>query len=80
MKILLSLGLVLATLAGLVTNPAHAAKSEINVLLFGMPYTRGLQALAADFQAETGIKANIEVIGQKVFENRITPGVHRQDQ
>ena len=72
MKLLLSLGLVLATLAGSFINPAHAAKSEINVLLFGMPYTRGLQALAADFQAETGIKANIEVIGQKVFENRIT--------
>jgi len=37
-----------------------------------MPYTQGLQALAGDFEAETGIKANIEVIGQDVFENRIT--------
>ena len=48
------------------------AQDEVNVLLFGMPYTNGLQALADDFEAETGIKANIDVIGQDVFENRIT--------
>ena len=72
MRSRLSLAMVFAMLVSMFTNPAHAAKSEINVLLFGMPYTRGLQAIAADFEAETGIKANIEVIGQKVFENRIT--------
>jgi len=49
-----------------------AEADEINVVLFGMPYTKGLQKLAGDFEAETGIKANIEVIGQDVFENRIT--------
>ena len=49
-----------------------AQAEEVNVLMFGMPYTNGLQALAADFEAETGIKANIDVVGQDVFENRIT--------
>ena len=48
------------------------AQDEVNVLLFSMPVTRGLQALASDFEAETGIKANIDVVGQNVFENRIT--------
>ncbi len=49
-----------------------AADEEVNVVLFGMPYTNGLQKLAGDFEAKTGIKANIDVIGQDVFENRIT--------
>lgn len=48
------------------------AQDEINVVMFGMPYTKGLQAIAGDFEKETGIKANIDVIGQDVFENRIT--------
>jgi len=62
-----------ALVAALVTGtPAFAADEEINVVLFGMPYTNGLQKLAGDFEAETGIKANIDVIGQDVFENRIT--------
>ncbi len=50
--------------------PAYAA--DVDVLLFGMPYTKGLAALEADFEAETGLTANIEVVGQNVFENRIT--------
>ena len=49
-----------------------AVAEEINVVMFGMPYTNGLAKLADDFEAETGIKANIDVIGQDVFENRIT--------
>ena len=49
-----------------------AQADEINVVMFGMPYTNGLAKLADDFEAETGIKANIDVIGQDVFENRIT--------
>ena len=62
-----------ALVAALATGtPAMAADEEINVVLFGMPYTNGLQKLAGDFEAETGIKANIDVIGQDVFENRIT--------
>lgn len=52
--------------------PAMAQAEEINVVMFGMPYTNGLAKLAGDFEAETGIKANIDVIGQDVFENRIT--------
>ena len=51
---------------------AMAQSDEINVVMFGMPYTNGLAKLADDFEAETGIKANIDVIGQDVFENRIT--------
>jgi len=52
--------------------PTAAQAEEINVVMFGMPYTNGLKELAGDFEAETGIKANIDVIGQDVFENRIT--------
>ena len=52
--------------------PTAAQAEEVNVVLFGMPYTRGLQKLAGDFEAKTGIKANIDVVGQDVFENRIT--------
>lgn len=60
-------------LTAVVTAPeAQAQTEEVNVLLFGMPYTRGLQAIAGDFEAQTGIKANIDVVGQDVFENRIT--------
>ena len=43
---------------------AMAQAEEINVVMFGMPYTNGLAKLAGDFEAETGIKANIDVIGQ----------------
>ena len=50
--------------------PAYA--EELNVVLFSMPYTNGLAALEADFEAATGMTANIEVVGQDVFENRIT--------
>ncbi len=63
---------VAATLAFGVPALTTAADEEINVVMFGMPYTNGLQKLAGDFEAETGIKANIDVIGQDVFENRIT--------
>ncbi|PZX11258.1 multiple sugar transport system substrate-binding protein/sorbitol/mannitol transport system substrate-binding protein [Palleronia aestuarii] len=51
---------------------ANAQDREVNVLLFSMPSTRGLAALADDFEAETGITANIDVVGQDVFESRIT--------
>ncbi|MCB1354990.1 MAG: sugar ABC transporter substrate-binding protein [Maritimibacter sp.] len=54
----------------LMTVPAYA--EDLNVLLFGMPYTNGLAELEADFEAATGLTANIEVVGQDVFENRIT--------
>ena len=71
MKKLLAI-VFMATLLATPFTPAFSQSDEINVVLFGMPYTRGLQAIADDFEAETGIKANIEVIGQDVFENRIT--------
>jgi len=61
-----------ALAAALIISAPVSAQDEINVVLFGMPYTNGLQKLAGDFEAETGIKANIDVIGQDVFENRIT--------
>ncbi|MDB6454166.1 ABC transporter substrate-binding protein [Falsirhodobacter sp. 20TX0035] len=51
---------------------AFAQQTEVDVLLFSMPSTLGLQKLAPDFEAETGIKTNIEVVGQDVFESRIT--------
>ena len=62
---------VIGIFASVASTTARAA-DEVNVLLFSMPYTQGLAKLADDFEAKTGIKANIEVVGQDVFENRIT--------
>ena len=72
MKHPLAVAFVAALAVGAPSAPAFAQSEEVNVILFGMPYTRGLQQLADDFETETGIKANIDVIGQDVFENRIT--------
>lgn len=72
MKHLLATALVASFAASAPFAPTAADAEEINVVMFGMPYTRGLQKLAGDFEAETGIKANIDVIGQDVFENRIS--------
>lgn len=60
------------SVATFVSMPTLHAAEEINVVLFSMSYTQGLAKLADDFEAKTGIKANIEVVGQDVFENRIT--------
>ncbi len=72
MKHLLSTALAasIALSTPFATTSVHAA-DEINVLMFGMPFTNGLRDLADDFEAETGIKANIDVVGQDVFESRI---------
>lgn len=72
MKHVLTTALVASLTLGAAFSPSAAEAEEINVVLFGMPYTNGLQKLAGDFEAQTGIKANIDVIGQDVFENRIT--------
>ncbi|MEP2891727.1 ABC transporter substrate-binding protein [Tateyamaria sp.] len=72
MKHLLSAALVSSFALAAPFAPSAAQAEEINVVMFGMPYTNGLAKLAGDFEAETGIKANIDVIGQDVFENRIT--------
>lgn len=63
----------LTAAATVATTPlASAAPSkEIRVVLFSMPYTRGLATLARDFESATGYKAKIEVVGQDVFESRI---------
>ncbi|MFK7994815.1 MAG: sugar ABC transporter substrate-binding protein [Granulosicoccus sp.] len=73
MKHLLStvLATSLVLSSSFVTTTVHA-QEEINVLMFGMPFTNGLRELADDFEAETGIKANIDVVGQDVFESRIS--------
>lgn len=71
MKLTETRGFASAAMASvMLTVPAHA--EDVNVLLFGMPYTQGLAELEADFEAATGMTANIEVVGQDVFENRIT--------
>ena len=73
MKKILTSVLSAALFVGVTTTSTQVrAQDEVNVVLFGMPYTKGLQELAGDFEKETGIKANIDVIGQDVFENRIT--------
>jgi ABC-type glycerol-3-phosphate transport system substrate-binding protein len=63
----------LAATATVLAAPSllRAQTKEINVTLFGHPYTNGLLKIAGDFEAETGIRANIEVVGQDVFESRI---------
>jgi len=72
MKHLLSTTLASSIALAASFGSAFAETTEINVVMFGMPYTNGLAKLADEFEAETGIKANIDVIGQDVFENRIT--------
>ncbi|MEP5729205.1 MAG: sugar ABC transporter substrate-binding protein [Sulfitobacter sp.] len=72
MKHLLTTALVASFALAAPFAPTAAQAEEINVLMFGMPYTNGLRELAGDFEAKTGIKANIDVVGQDVFENRIT--------
>jgi len=59
-------------------QPAAPAKTEnnnknvtVNVLLTDNPYTRGLKQFAKDFENKTGIKANVDVVGLQVSEQRI---------
>lgn len=72
MKHLTTTALVASMAMAMPFAPVTAQTEEINVLMFGMPYTRGLQELADQFEEETGIRANIDVVGQDVFESRIT--------
>lgn len=63
---------VTAAAATLTTPLVNAAPSkEVRVVLFSMPYTRGLATLQKDFEAATGFTAKIDVVGQDVFESRI---------
>lgn len=72
MKHLLTTALVASFALAAPFAPTAAQAEEVNVLMFGMPFTNGLRDLADEFEAETGIKANIDVVGQDVFESRIT--------
>lgn len=48
-----------------------AQQTELNILTFASPPTNGLKELSAQYEAETGIKINFDIVGQSVFENRI---------
>lgn len=72
MKRLLTTLLSALLFVGVAATTTVQAADEVNVMLFGMPFTNGLKELADEFEADTGIKANIDVVGQDVFENRIT--------
>ncbi|MEP2474055.1 MULTISPECIES: extracellular solute-binding protein [Roseobacteraceae] len=61
-----------ALLACSTALPTFATADDLNVVLFSMPYTQGLAELEADFEAKTGHTVNIDVVGQDVFESRIT--------
>ena len=61
-----------ALLACSTALPTFAVADDLNVVLFSMPYTQGLAELEADFEAKTGHTVNIDVVGQDVFESRIT--------
>ncbi len=66
------LGATVLSAAATLAVPTITHADELNVVLFSMSYTQGLAKLADDFKAKTGHTANIEVVGQDVFENRIT--------
>lgn len=53
------------------TGSAWAQEEEISVLMFSLPVTRGIAELTDQFEEETGIKVNVEVVGQNVFENQV---------
>lgn len=72
MKLASTLRNGMSGLAMLAVSPVSALADDLNVVLFSMPYTRGLAELEADFEAKTGHTVNIDVVGQDVFENRIT--------
>ncbi len=61
-----------ALLACTTAVPSAALADDLNVILFSMPYTQGLDQLEADFEEKTGHTVNIDVVGQDVFESRIT--------
>ena len=61
-----------ALLACSTALPTLAIADDLNVVLFSMPYTQGLAELEADFETKTGHTVNIDVVGQDVFESRIT--------
>jgi multiple sugar transport system substrate-binding protein/sorbitol/mannitol transport system substrate-binding protein len=61
-----------AFLACSTAMPTFLAADDLNVVLFSMPYTQGLAQLSDDFEAKTGHNVNIDVVGQDVFESRIT--------
>lgn len=58
--------------AALTAIPFAVFAEDVNVVLFSMPYTQGLAKLADDFHEKTGLTAKIDVVGQDVFESRIT--------
>ena len=68
-RLLIAAGVL--TLASAKAVPAFAQPKELRVALFGTPFTRGLATMGADFEAATGIKVKIDVVGQDVFETRI---------
>lgn len=75
-RTLIAAGLIAVTnIAALHCSVAAAQtpdKSKVlRVVLFSMPYTRGLAAMERDFESATGYKAKIDVVGQDVFESRI---------
>lgn len=53
-------------------EPVQAQEDELNVLMLSLPVTRGIASLTDQFEKETGIKVNVEVVGQSVYENQIT--------
>ncbi len=51
--------------------PVQAQDQEIDVMMFSLPVTRGIAELTDQFEQETGIKVNVQVVGQSVFENQV---------
>ena len=61
-----------AALTGIgAATPAVSQEEEIDVMMFSLPVTRGIAELTDQFEEETGIAVNVEVVGQNVFENQV---------
>ncbi len=60
------------------TTLSHA--KELNILMFSMSYTRALAELESDFENKTGIKANINIIEQNMFERSMASSFNNGNQ
>ena len=54
-----------------VTRVPTKQVKHLRIALFTSQYTRGLAELEDDFEAKTGFTADIRVVGQVIFENRV---------
>lgn len=69
-SILLGLFSLVLVACGSGDSDSSDGEKTVKVLLTDNPYTQELKNLSDDFEKETGLKADIEVVGQEVSEKR----------